>query len=151
MNFFKLQFIDSISMQIEKEIRKFLYAYDIKLIMFHQSFTIGKLFPYKDRQSLLYCLGVVYQLTCSCGQNYIGQTKRNLITCLNEHQMCEDSEVCKHLLNNPNHEINFDSPKILDRSNQVTKLRIKKTLHISKTEPQLNVENRSLPLYLFNA
>ena len=53
MNFFKLQFIDSISRQIEKEIRKFLYAYDIKLIMFHQSFTIGKLFLYKDHQSLL--------------------------------------------------------------------------------------------------
>ena len=54
--------------------------------------------------------------------------------------MCEDSEVCKHLLNNPNDEINFNSPKILDRSNHVTKLRIKDTLHISKTEPQLNVD-----------
>ena len=190
--FFKLQFIDRISMQIEKEIREFLCPYDIKLIMSHRNFTIGKLFPYKDRQSLLHSSGVVYQLTCSCGQNYIGQTKRNLITrlnehrtcedsevCkhllnnpnhvinfdspkildrsnhlitrLNEHRTCEDSEVCKHLLNNPNHVINFDSPKILDRSNHVTKLRIKETLHISKTEPQLNVDNQSLPLYLFNA
>ena len=52
--FFKLQFIDRISMQIEKEIREFLYAYDIKLIMFHRNFTIGKLFPCKDRQSLLF-------------------------------------------------------------------------------------------------
>ena len=57
--------------------------------------------------------------------------------------MCEDSEVCKHLLNNPNDKINFNSPKILDRSNHVTKLRIKDTLHISKTEPQLNV-NQSI-------
>ena len=137
--------------KIEKEICEFLCAYDIKLIMSHRSFTIGKLFPCKDRQSLLHSLGVVYQLTCSCGQNYIGQTKRNLITCLNEHRICKDSEVCKHLLNNPNHEINFDSPKILDRSNQVTKLRIKETLHNSKTEPQLNVDNQSLPLYLFNS
>ena len=64
--------------------------------------------------------------------------------------MCEDSEVCKHLLYNPNHEIKFESPKILDRSNHVTKLR-KEILHISKTEPQLNVDNQSLPLYLFNA
>ena len=59
-------------MQIEKEIREFLCAYDIELIMFHRSFTIGKLFPCKDCQSLLHSLGVVYQLTCSCGQNYIG-------------------------------------------------------------------------------
>ena len=87
----------------------------------------------------------MYQLTCSCGKNNIGQTKRNLITRLNQHRSCEDSEVCKHLLNNPNHEINFDSTKILDRSNHVTKLRMKETLHISKTEPQLNVDNQSLP------
>ena len=113
--------------------------------MSHPSFTIGKLFPYKDRQSLLYSSGVVYQLICSCGQNYIGQTKRNLITRLNEHRMCEDYEVCKRLLNNPNHEINFDSPKILDRSNHVTKLRIKETLHNSKTEPQLNVDINFCP------
>ena len=148
--------------QIEKEIREFLCAYDkireflcaydIKLIMSHRNFTIGKLFPYKDRQSSLHSSGVVYQLTCSCGQNYIGHTKRNPITRLNEHRTCEDSEICKHLLNNPNHEINFDSPKILDRiSNHVTKLRIKETLRISKTEPQLNVDNQSLPLYFFNA
>ena len=59
----------------------------------------------------------------------------------------------KSNVDNPNHEINIDSPKILDRSNHVTKLRIKETLpvHISKTEPQLNVDNQSLPLYRFNA
>ena len=114
-------------MQIDKEIHEFLCAYDIKLIMSHRNFTIGKLFPYKDRQPLLHSSGVVNQLTCSCGQNYIGQIKRNLITRLNKHRMCEDTEVCKHLLNNPNHEIKFDSPKILDRSNHVTKLSIKKT------------------------
>ena len=128
-------------MQIENEIRKFLCVYDIKLMMSHRSFTIGKLFPYKDRQSLLHSSGVAYHLNSSCGQSYIGQVKRNLITRLNELRMCEDSEVCKHLLNNPNDEINFDSPKILDRSNQVTKLGIKKTLHIFETEPQLNVDN----------
>ena len=52
--FFKLQFIDRISMQIDKEIREFLCAYDIKLIKSHRNFTIGKLFPYKDRQPLFY-------------------------------------------------------------------------------------------------
>ena len=97
--------------------------------MSHRNFTISKLFPYKHRQSLLHSSGVVYQSTCSCGQNYIGQTKRNLITRLNEHRTCEDSEVCKHLLNNPHHEINFYSHKIFDRRNHVTKLRIKETLH----------------------
>ena len=49
-------------MPIEKEICKFLCAYDIKLIMSRRNFTIGKLFPYKDRQSLLHSSSVVYQL-----------------------------------------------------------------------------------------
>ena len=109
------------------------------------------LFLYKDRPSLLHSSGVVYQFTGSCAQNYIGQTKRILITCLNQHQTCEDSEVCKHLLNNPNHEINFDLLKISDRSNQRTKILIKETLRNSKTKSQLNADNQSLPLYLFNA
>ena len=117
--------------------------------MSHRNFTTSKLFSDKDRQSLLHLSVAVYQLTCSCDQNYIGQTKRNLI--LNEHQTCEDSEVCKHLLNNSNHEINFDLPKILDKSNHFTKLRIKETLYISKAVPLLKVDNQSLPLYLFNS
>ena len=71
--FFKLQFIDRISMQNEKEIRGFLCAHDIKLIMSHRNFTIGKLFPYKDRQSLLHSSGVAYQLTCSYGQNVLAK------------------------------------------------------------------------------
>ena len=83
--FFKLQFINHIFIQIKKEIHEFLCGYDIKLIMSHHNFTIGKLFSYKNHQSLLHLSGVVYQLTRSCGQNYTGQTKRNLITCLNEH------------------------------------------------------------------
>ena len=98
-------------MQIEKEIREILCAYDIKLIMPHRNFTIGKLFPYKDRQSLLHSLGVAYQLTCSCGQNYIGQTKRNLTTCLNEHRVCEDSEVANICSIIPTTKLNLTHPK----------------------------------------
>ena len=67
-------------MQIEKEIRNFLCAYDIKLIMSHRNFTIGILFSCKDFQSLLHSSGVVYQLRCGCGQNYIG--KRNVTSSL---------------------------------------------------------------------
>ena len=111
--FFKLQFIDRIYMQIEKEIREFLCAYNIKLIRSHRNFTIGKLFPYKDRQSLFHSLGVVYQLTCSCGQNYIGQSKRNLITRLNKHRMCEVktlkfANICSII---PTTKLNLSHPK----------------------------------------
>ena len=110
VDFLKLLFIDRISMQNEKEFRELLRAYDIKLVASHRNFTIGKLLLCKDRQSLLHSSSVVYQLTCSCGQDYFGQIKRNLIIRLNEHRTW-DSKDCKHLLNNPNHKINFDSHK----------------------------------------
>ena len=46
--------------------------------MSHSTFNIGKLFPCKDRQALLHCVGVVYQLTCNSGQKYVGQTEIRL-------------------------------------------------------------------------
>ena len=151
--FFKLQFIDLISMEVRKEIREFLRLYDIKLIMSHRSFAIEKLVSYKDRQSLIHSSGVVHRLPSSCAQNLIGKTKRNLITTrFSEHQGCKDYEVYKHLLNNPNNEINFNSPKIFDRSNQVAEFGIKETLHprISKTELQLNVVFNLCPCIFFS-
>jgi len=76
---------------------------------------------------------------------------RILITRLNEHRICEESEVFRHLLENPEHTVGFKSPKILDKSNNINKLRIKETLHIFKLQPDLNVDYISLPLNLFNA
>ena len=58
----------------------------------------------------VYSVGVVYQLTCSCGQKYIGPTKQNLITRLNEHRTHQSSEVCRHLMENSKHTVNFDYP-----------------------------------------
>ena len=77
--------------------------------MSHYTLNIAKLFPYKDRQPVLHNVGVVYQLTCRCDQKYLDQTKQNLITCLNKHQTCQSSNVCRHLIENPTHTINFDS------------------------------------------
>ena len=52
--------------------------------MSHSTFNIGKLLLHKDPQSVLHFVGV---LTCSCVQKYTSQTKRNLITRLNEHRI----------------------------------------------------------------
>jgi len=48
----------------------------LKLRIIHQPFTISNLLKYKDKQELLHCAGVLYQLTCSCGRKY--QFNRNL-------------------------------------------------------------------------
>ena len=93
--FFKLQYLHKISTQIEKEIRDFLKHYEIRLVTAYSTFNIGKLFPHEDRQSVLHSVGVVYQLTCSFGQKYIGETKRNLIMRLNEDRTRQSSKVCR--------------------------------------------------------
>ena len=81
------------------------------------------------------------------------KNKRNLVTRLYEHLTCEDSGTCKYFLNNPNNEINFDFPKhwteVIKLRNYASKNR--RNPHISKTESQSNVDNQSLPLYLFGA
>ena len=69
---FKLQNSHQIFTQVEKEIRDFLKHYDIRLVMSRFTFNIGKLFPYKHRQSLLHFVGGVCQLTYGFGQKYTG-------------------------------------------------------------------------------
>ena len=41
----------------------------------------------KNRDSALNAFGVVYEIPCSCGQKYIGETKRALEVHLKEHQL----------------------------------------------------------------
>ena len=133
------------------EIKDFIKHCKIRLVMSHSTFNINKLFSCKDRQSVLQSVGVVYQLTCSCGQKYIGQTKQNLITRLKEHRTRQSSEVSRHLMENPKYAVNFHSPINLERNNHCIKSRIKETLHVAKRQPQLNVESQSLSLLRFNA
>ena len=130
----KLPYIGGASHQIEKEIQQFLYeklSQKSKFVMVHEASTIGEKFRYKDRQTALHSSGAVYKLNCSCGQSYIGQTKRNLKSRINDHKpknsTNNETDVSQHLKNNPDHTINFYSPEILVQSNNIRKLRIKET------------------------
>ena len=52
----------------------------------------------KPSNQISLCL---YQINCSCGEFYVGQTQRNLITRLNDHNPAistsNDTDVTKHL------------------------------------------------------
>ena len=120
--------------------------------MNHSVSTIGNLFRYKDKQALLHLTGKVYKLQCSCKKTYIGQSKRNLKTRLEEHDPITfgKSDVTDHLQENSDHTIDFHNPLILAQETNWRKLRIKETLYIQKLQPQLNSDEASHPLYLFN-
>jgi len=86
--------------------------------MAHQTSAVRNYFKFKDGQAVLHTTGVVYKLNCSYGLFYIGQTYRNLITRMNEHNPeCnnpdQETDVTRHIQYHPDHHhIDFDSPQI---------------------------------------
>ena len=59
----------------------------MQLRVIHTTCTLKKLFPYNDKQPHLQQFHIIYQLKCDCGASYIGQTGRNLINRLNNHNI----------------------------------------------------------------
>ena len=67
---------------------------------------IKSLFKIEDKVKHLSC--VVYHGTCSCANNYIRETIRNVVTRIDEHEQPNSkSELSKHLKNNPGYQFNW--------------------------------------------
>ena len=94
----------------------------------------------KDRDPALKTSGVVYKIFCSCGQKYIGETKRALETQLKEHQAAtgrggtEKSAIAEHAWSR-HHQALCGETKILDHASHHTTLLIKDAIHISLRDP----------------
>ena len=43
------------------------------------------MFKHKEQQQILHQYGVVHEISCNCGNSYIGQTSRNLIIRITNH------------------------------------------------------------------
>ena len=97
----------------------------------------------------------MYKLTCSCGSVYIVQTRRNLQSQLHEHNPAtspnQHSDVIKHLLENPNHIIDFNDLEVLCSAHNTKELLIKETLLIQQYQLDINVDGSSFSLYVFNS
>ena len=52
----------------------------------------------------------------------------------------QDTDVSKHLTDNPDHKIDFDKTEIMAKTNHWQKLLITETLLIQKHNPNLNVD-----------
>ena len=82
----------------------------------------------------------------------IRQTGRNLINRFNKHNidspLWQETDVAKHQVDNPNHKINFNKCAILGISNHWRKYLIKESLYIQKFNPSMNINKKSVPLYL---
>ena len=99
----KLPYAKEINCHVPKEINGFLKKLDFKVtfILINETFNLKRLFTFKERQNNLHRSGVVYRITCSCKSTYIGQTSRNLITRLKNHNPNspngQDTDASKHL------------------------------------------------------
>ena len=56
----------------------------------------------------------------------------------------------KHLYSHPDHFVDFKNPEILASASNHRELLIKEMLLIQEQQPEINVDNFSTPLYLFN-
>ena len=151
--FIRLAFLGALSVQIRNELKSFLHKHTddkVSLYIVDALSKIGENFRFKDKQPLLMKSGIVYKLTCSCGSTYIGQTRRNLLSRIKENATSEKSEVCKHLLQNSSHRVDFNTPTILGSDNDTARLFILESWFIQEQTPDLNNDSQSSPLMIFN-
>ena len=73
---------------------------------------------------------VIYRPNCFCGSFYIGQTLRNLMKRLQEHQISDTLEVCNHIQSNTHHKVDFNNSQSLTHSPDKYKLLILESLFI---------------------
>ena len=148
----KLPYLGNISHHVEKKLKEFIHKHlpDTMFRFIHVTKNLKQQLHCKDPQRHLLRSNVVYRLNCFCSFCYIGQTRRNLVKRLYEHQTSLNSEVCNDLQSNPNHRVDFNNPQILTSSPDKSKLLILESLYIEQLKPSLILDSKSFPLLLFN-
>ena len=85
-----------------EDLRKICRKFNIRIVFRTSSTLRRELCRFKDRDSVMLRSGVVYEIPCSCGQRYIGETRRTLGSRLKEHQAAtrrgeiEKSAIAEH-------------------------------------------------------
>ena len=121
--------------------------YQFKVIW--ETRNIRSLFPLKDRVEHVSC--VVYEGVCTCGESYIGETKRIASIRWKEHTSPSPSatlsDPAKHVLENPTHSFTW---KVLTHApRQNLKRLILEAFFIAKKKPKINIQINHRLLVLF--
>ena len=118
-----------------------------KFIIIWKTKKVRSLFPLKDHTG--HTSDIIYEGTCTCNNNYIGETGRNAELRWQEHNDIKKvSEPSKHLKDNPTHKFVW---KILSHApKEYKKRRILETYFIKIKQPSLNNQVQNYPLKLFH-
>ena len=105
---FKVLYCPKNELYIHKCIDK-LNSFTKNVITFLYSWITSKirtLFSLKDK--ILHVHNVIYEWECSCGETYLGETKRNVEVRWAEHEAVKGiSEPAKHISKNPTHKFSW--------------------------------------------
>ena len=136
----------------EQRTRKVLHSINrilpagVRLAIAYRTYKTSNLFPNKDPVPPCLSSNVVYKFQCrQCNSCYVGETRRHLVTRINEHIQGrpQDTEITKH-----QHKATLDDFTILHRTKST---KIAESLAI-KDIPKINLLNEhdsSVPLLLF--
>ena len=144
-----IPYIGEASNLFAKQMRSlFKTNFNVKLLPVFTSSKIGDYFSLKSDTPFPYSTNVVYQFNClrDAGCSYIGQTKRHLLTRVNEHLSLDKpggpkSEIKTHIYKCPScHKrfLNIDNFKVLKKCKTSYDTRIHEALKIKKFRPKLN-------------
>ncbi|XP_050525411.1 uncharacterized protein LOC126896547 [Daktulosphaira vitifoliae] len=136
-----LPYIQRITDRISRIAQKFKLR-----TVFKPNTVAGSLFRNpKDKLPEMQTPGV-YEIPCSCGKSYTGQTGRAIATRIKEHeidveyQRTEKSAVAEHAKNR-GHYIQFDKVKILNKETHFGKRMYKEAIEIEKCQENFNRED----------
>jgi hypothetical protein len=82
----------------------------------------------------------VYEIPCSCGKSYVGETCRGMATRIKEHaramkqKQFDLSAIAEHAWSEAGHTINFDRAKLLAKESRYYPRQIREALEIHKTK-----------------
>ena len=121
-------------------------ADNVKIIVTWITRKVKSLFPIKDKVIHKSC--VIYEGTCSCGEKYIGETKRNAEVRWAEHNNTKKkSEPAKHLKLNIGHVFSW---KVLCAApNNYRKRKVIEAYYIRRFLPTINDQLDIKSVYLF--
>ena len=137
---------------LSEDVRRICRRYDIRVAFRSGRSLRSTLARVKDRLPTDLSSGVVYQVPCSCGKVYIGETIRRLETRIKEHKdACRKGETNKSAIAEHvwglQHPIKWDEVAIIDKSDRMIELRLKEAMHI-QLRPSAELFNRDVGLEL---
>lgn len=100
----------------------------------------------KDRVEIKNQTEVVYQLNCSCGKYYIGQTGQLVSSRMQQHQRDVANKrtttgLSRHITENADHTIDFDNVKIIDKAEGEKKRQLHEMYYIvNSKDNNLNIQ-----------